>query len=220
MLVKYQEKLEIIKGSMSEIIDSIIGANALILETLEVCDDAKFDKAKELIKNVSHKTDEIDRNIVTTLALHTPEAKDLRELVAFLKITNELIRASSNTRGFLKGYREICTEVDMKDLKVHAISMQKSTIESLKYMAMMLASDCVDEVQECFTKALVAENKTDDLYKILEADVLKHATDESEFAHHHNMLRALRKSEKVADRALSIASLLLYARNGGVLHQV
>jgi phosphate transport system protein len=84
----------------------------------------------------------------------------------------------------------------------------------------MLTIDCVDEVQECFNKALIAENKTDDLYEMLETSILKKPSDEAIFSHYHDMLTVLRKSEKVADRSLSIAALLLYARNGGQLHQI
>jgi len=220
MLLKYQEKLENTKESVNEIISGLINANKIILEALQDCDREKFENAKLSIKNVSNKTEEIDRSIVTTLALHTPEAKDLREMVAFLKITNELIRAASNTRGFIKGFQDVCSEVNMNTINEYAVPMQKATIECLEYTLEMLNIDCVDEVQECFNKALIAENKTDDLYEMLEADVLKSSTTEAEFVKYHSMLSALRKSEKVADRAMSIAALLLYARNGGQLHQM
>lgn len=220
MLLKYQEKLETTKESVNEIIIGLISANKLILEALEDCDREKFENAKLSIKNVSNRTEEIDRSIVTTLALHTPEAKDLREMVAFLKITNELIRAASNTRGFIKGFQDVCSEVNMNTINEYAIPMQKATIECLEYTLEMLNTDCVDEVQEYFNKALIAENKTDDLYEMLEADVLKASTTEAEFVKYHSMLSALRKSEKVADRAMSMAALLLYARNGGQIHQI
>lgn len=220
MLLKYQEKLESIKGSVVEIIVGLVNSNKLILEALQDCDKEKFENAKLFIKNVSNKTESIDRSIVTILALHTPEARDLREMVAFLKITNELARASSNTRGFIRGFQDVCSEVDMQMINEYALPMQKSTVESLEYTAKMLTLDCVDEIQECFNKALIAENKTDDLYEMLEANVLKKSTNEVEFLKYHSMLSALRKSEKVADRALSIASLLLYARNGGQIHQI
>jgi phosphate transport system protein len=85
MLLKYQEKLENTKESVNEIISGLITANKIILEALQDCDREKFENAKLSIKNVSNRTEEIDRSIVTTLALHTPEAKDLREMVAFLK---------------------------------------------------------------------------------------------------------------------------------------
>jgi phosphate transport system protein len=220
MLSKYEEKLETIRGQVVEIMDGLINSNKTILEALKDCDKEKFENAKLFIKNVSNKTDEIDRGIVTTLALHTPEARDLREMVAFLKITNELIRAASSTRNFINGFQDVCTKVNVDTINEYAIPMQKSTIESLEYTAKMLLSDCVDEVQECFNKALIAENKTDDLYEMLEADVLKNSSSEGEFVSYHDILSALRKSEKVADRAMSIAALLLYARNGGQIHQI
>ncbi len=220
MLTKYEERLETIRGAVVEIMDGLIQANKMVLEALQDCDKEKFENAKLSIKNVSNKTEEIDRSIVTTLALHTPEAKDLREMVAFLKITNELIRAASNTRGFINGFQDVCNKVDIKGINEYAIPMQKSTIESLEYTAKMLTIDCVDEVQECFNKALIAENKTDDLYEMLENNILKKPSDEATFSNYHDMLSVLRKSEKVADRALSIAALLLYARNGGQIHQI
>lgn len=219
MLTKFEEKLEKTRSSVVEIIDCLISSNKLILEALKDCDKEKFDSAKLFIKNVSSKTEEIDKGIVTTLALHTPEARDLREMVAFLKITNELIRASANTRSFIKGFREVCSEVDMQMINTYALPMQKSTVESLECTAQMFNVDCGDEAQECYNRALIAENKTDDLYEMLEVDVLKQSTPQVEFIKYHSMLSALRKSEKVADRALSIASLLLYSKNGGQIHQ-
>lgn len=219
MITKFEEKLEKTRSSVVEIIDCLINSNRLIFDALKDCDKEKFDNAKLFIKNISSKTEEIDRGIVTTLALHSPEARDLREMVAFLKITNELIRASANTRSFIKGFKEVCNEVDMKMINEYAIPMQKSTVESLEYVAQMFSVDCGDEAQECYNRALIAENKTDDLYDMLAVNVLKQSSTQEEFVKYNNMLSALRKSEKVADRALSIASLLLYSKNGGLIHQ-
>ncbi|MFZ9659181.1 MAG: PhoU domain-containing protein [Arcobacteraceae bacterium] len=221
MLLKYQEKLENTRAAVVEIVNCLISANQLILDALKDCDKEKFENAKLFIKNISNKTESIDREIITTLALHTPEARDLREMVAFLKITNELIRASGNTRAFIKGFKEVCSQVDMSMINQYALPMQKSTVDSLVCISQMFNVDCGDEAQECYNRALIAENKTDDLYEMLETDVLKGSSaTEVEFVKYHSMLSALRKSEKVADRALSIASLLLYSKNGGQIHQL
>ena len=220
MLLKYQEKLETIREQVIEIMGGLLSANKIILEALKDCDKEKFENAKLFIKNVSNRTEEIDRGIITTLALHTPEARDLREMVAFLKITNELIRAASSTRNFITGFQDVCSKVDIETINEYALPMQRATIESLEFASLMLSVDCSDEAQEFFNKALIAENKTDELFEMLEADVLKKSNTEAEFASYHDILSALRKSEKVADRALSIAALLLYARNGGQIHQI
>lgn len=220
MLNKYEEKFLEIRDAIIEISEGLITSNEIILYGFKNCDVEKFNNAKSYIKNVSNKTSAIDNEIITLLALESPEAGDLRSMVAYFKITNELLRASANTRSFIKGFLEICDEVDMQAVKKYAILMQKSTIDALKYAVEMISIDCVDEIQEYFNKVLIAESKTDDLFDIIESSLLKQAREVEEFDFYHKMLSALRKSEKIADRAMSIASLLLYANIGGEIHQV
>jgi len=220
MLANYKEKLNEIKTSITKLGDGLIKANKLLLTALDKCDVDKFQDAKSEITNISNKTNNIDNEIITTLALHSPEAKDLRRMVSYLKITNELLRASTNTRGFIKGFQEVCESVDIKTINDYAIPMQRSTVEALESAIKMINIDCVDETQECFNKVLIAESKTDDLYEMIETTLLTQAKEANDFTRYHKMLSSLRKSEKIADRAMSIASLLLFANNGGEIHQV
>jgi phosphate transport system protein len=112
MLPQYKDKLEEIKNSVADIAKGLCKSNEIILDAMSECDETKFREAREFIRNVSDKTTAIDNNIVKTLALYSPEAKDLRLLVSYLKITNELVRASSNTRSFIKGFTITCVELD------------------------------------------------------------------------------------------------------------
>lgn len=220
MLANYEEKLEEIKREITVVGEGLLKSNQLIVEALKECNAEHFTEAKTYIKNVSNILKEIDSNIITTLALHSPEAKDLRRMVSYLKITNEFLRASSNTRNFIKGFTDECKEVDSKIVHDYAIPMQKSTVDAIKNTVSMISVDCVDETQEYFNKVVIAENKTDDLYEMIESELFKQKPKESDFNKFHKMLVVLRRSEKVADRAMSIASLLLYANNGGELHRV
>jgi len=223
MLAKnYEEKLNEIKKSITTLGEGLLEANKLILEALNKgCDSDTFNEAKSYIKNVSNKTNDIDNDIIKTLALYSPEAKDLRELVSYLKVTNELLRAATNTRSFIKGFVDVCCgELNVTTIKEYAIPMQKSTVESLKSTINMINIDCTDEIQECFNNVLIAENKTDDLYEMIETSLLKESKEIDDFEKYHQMLSVLRKSEKIADRAMSIASLFLYAKKGGEIHQV
>lgn len=215
MLKNYEEKLEEIKNSITNIGEGLVEANKLVLAALEGCDIQKFSEAKTHIKNISKKTNSIDNSIITALALYSPEARDLRNMVSYLKITNELLRASINTRGFIKGFTDVCCELNIYTINEYAIPMQKSTVDSLRFTIDMINIDCADEMQEYFNRVLIAENKTDDLYEMIENSLLKEAKNINDFSKYHKMLSSLRKSEKIADRAMSIASLLLYAKNGG-----
>jgi phosphate transport system protein len=220
MLNKFKKSLEDIQNKVKNVGQGLEKANKLIIEALTDCDVKKFDEAKQNIRNISNKTAEIDHDIITTLALYQPEAKDLRKMVAYLKITNELLRASSSTRSFIRGFQTVCAEVDIKTINQYAIPMQKSTVDALQCTIKMIDIDCADEIQECYDHVLICESKTDDLYDMIESSLLKDSKGEKDFTKYHQMLSSLRKSEKIADRAMSIASLLLYANNGGELHQI
>jgi len=218
MLPKYKEKLDEIKNAVLDIARGLSKSNELILEAMEGCDEEIFSNARDFIRNVGEKATSIDNDIVKTLALYSPEAKDLRLLVAYLKVTNELVRASSNTRSYIKGFTLTCKELDKDIVKEYAIPMQKATVEALKYMVDMIDNNDSDEVQELFSKVLISENKSDDLYDMIETSVLSNEENKIDFKTTNKMLSSLRKSEKIADRSLSIASLLLYASIGGEIN--
>ncbi len=215
----YEVELNNIKNKITTIGDGLVMANDLLLEALKTCDHEKFEEAKSNINNIGSKTSEIDNDIIKVLALYSPEAKDLRQVVSYLKITNELLRASTNTRSFIKGFTDVCSDVDINIITEYAIPMQRSTAKAVRYSINMLNIECKDELQDTYNDVLIEESKTDDLYEMVEKSLFAQAKESDDFEKFHNMLKALRKSEKIADRAISIANLLLYIKIGGSLHQ-
>jgi len=218
MSIKFQENLNIIKTKVSDIGNGLVRSNELLLEAIQTCDEEKFYEAKSHIKNISSKTDEIDNNIIKVLALYTPEASDLRKVVAYMKISNELSRACSNTRSFIRGFTDVCKDVDIATANEYAVPMQASTINAIKVSVSMLNIDDEDEIREVYNDVLIEESKTDDLYEMVERNLLVQADVANSFEKYHKMLRALRKSGKIASRAISIANLLVYAKVGGNFH--
>ena len=215
MLSNFQTELEKIKDKVTGIGNGVLEANTLLLSALQDCENEKFNTAKNHIKNIGAKTDEIDNDLIKVLALYSPEARDLRKVIAYLKITNELSRASSNTRSFIKGFTDVCTDVDVNMIKEYAVPMQTSTVKAIKLSVDMIHCEDKDEVQELYNDVLIEENKTDDLYEIVERNLTEKAGEVETFEKFHRMLKALRKSAKIATRAISIANLLVYAKVGG-----
>jgi len=218
MSIKFEENLNIIKTRVRDIGDGLVKSNELLLDAIQTCDEEKFNEAKSHIKNITSKTDEIDNNIIKVLALYTPEASDLRKVVAYMKITNELSRACSNTRSFIRGFTDVCTDVDVATINEYAVPMQTSTVNAIKVSISMLDLDDEDEIREVYNDVLIEESKTDDLYEMVERNLLVQADVANSFEKYHKMLRALRKSGKIASRAISIANLLVYAKVGGNFH--
>lgn len=217
MLKDYSDKLIEINDKMLAITQDILEANKSILVGLQECNKELLDNAKNNLKNMSSRTTDIDNSIVKILALYSPEAKDLRFAVSFFKISNELLRASSNTRTFITGLSNYCTELDETTVKDFAVPMQKSTIECLTSIVNMIKSSSNDEIQELFNQIVISENKTDEYYELLQDSIYKKAPNIDDFGKFTKILRALRKSEKIADRALDVGTLIHFARIGGKL---
>ena len=218
MLSKFEENLKEIKVKITDIGDGLVKANELLLEAIQSCDNEKFNEARSYIKNISAKSDDIDNNIIKVLALYTPEARDLRQVIAYLKITNELARACSNTRSFIRGFTDVCTELEVETINEYAVPMQASTVKAVGLSISMINVEDEDEIREIYNDVLIEENKTDDLYEMVERNLSLQADDSNNFEKFHKMLRALRKSSKISSRAISIANLLLYAKVGGNFH--
>jgi phosphate transport system protein len=220
MLKTYDDDLKKIKNSTKEVATKVLKANQALNAATKECERKKFDEAKSYLKNISSSLADIDNEIIKILALHTPEAKDLREVIAYLKITNEVLRASSNTRTLIRVFVQYCSSIDKQLIQEYVLPLQSSTIKALEYMLGMIGLDDVDELKDIFHEILVEEDKTDELYSLLEKKILTDLKDSSDFEETHMTLKAFRRCEKIADRAISIANLVLYIYEGGPLQKV
>ncbi|MDQ7042833.1 MAG: hypothetical protein Q9M34_04810 [Sulfurimonas sp.] len=214
----FQTNLDDIKEKILQIGTGLLEANILIQSAISDCNESKFQEARGHIKNINSKADDIDNKIIKVLALYAPEARDLRQVIAYLKITNELSRACSNTRSFIRGFTDVCTDVEVSTINEYAVPMQISTVKAIELTLTMLECEDEDEIQEIYNDVLIEESKTDDLYEMVERDLSLQADGSQSFEKFHKMLRALRKSEKIASRTISIANLLVYAKVGGNFH--
>ena len=221
MLKPYEEKLKLIKSEVEK-----LGLD--IVEALEVCLKALNERKIENLKNVEVsekkflvKSNEIDNLIITTLALYTPEARDLRRMVAFLKITNEMVRTAANTKDFAKMFRRSYSEdLNTNTILEYTIPLLKSALLSTKTAISIIDEQEHSKVEEKYQRVIVEESKTDDLYLMIEKNILKLITQKLDLSKEYfDILSSLRRLEKIADRSVSIASLLQFAKLGGDIVQ-
>ena len=221
MLKTYETKLINIKSEIQK-----IGVD--VVEALEICLTALENKKIEDLKNVDLtekkllvKSSEIDNLIVTTLALYSPEAKDLRQLVSFLKITNELVRTGSNVKAFAKMFKKsFSDDLNTTMILEYSIPLLKSALLSLQTTISIIDETDAKHVEEKYHRVVVEESKTDDLYLMIEKNILKLIAKNLDLSKEYfDILSALRRLEKIADRAVSIANLLQFAQVGGDIVQ-
>jgi len=198
----------------------VLSTNQKILTALKECNPCMLDDISKLKKQERYeKIDEIDDNIIKFFALYTPEAKDLRELVAFLKVTNEFDRIANSCNSFIRDFPQALSgEIDKNFILEYAIPLQKTSVAALTSALTLIELDDKDRVQEEFKNVVNEESKNDELYHIIEKSLLKKIINNLALSQgYQDIMQALRRLEKIADRALSIASLMHYAKVGGVI---
>ena len=221
MLKPYETKLTNIKEEISKIGVDVIDSLELCLNSLTEKNIGDLKNVEITEKKLQIKSNEIDNMIVTTLALYSPEAKDLRQLVSYLKITNELVRTGSNAKDFAKKFRKSYSDdLNTSIILEYTIPLLKSALLSLQTSISIIDETNAKHIEEKYHRVIVEESKTDDLYLMVEKNILKLITKNLDLSKEYfDILSALRRLEKIADRAVSIANLLQFAQVGGDMVQ-
>ncbi len=217
MLPKYENKISEIRKTMSGTINDINKANKLALEAFQDRDDSKFNTVKEQLLNLQSNANTLDNEIIKTFALFGPEANELRMLVSYLKMNNELVRIGEGVKKYARRMQVHCKgESNLEPLSATITLLHKSTINSITYI-----SKCFNEIESCdiedmYRKVMVEESQNDDLFSILEKDILKQITKGEELSMEYvKVLGTLRKLERCCDRTVNVAKLMVYAQHGG-----
>jgi len=221
MLNKNEQRLKEVRVKTSEILEDLTISQKLALQALEACNNKSFEQVKVPLKMINNKVEDIDNLILKIFALYNPEASDLREMVAFLKITSSLQRIATNEKNYMKSM-EICnpdSDSDIKRLIKESLSINRCTIKALEYTIEMIhETEDTDKIKELSAKIAVEYSKTDDIYTMIEKDVLQLMHQKYELNEEYiNLLKYIRKNMKIIDRLEDIASRLIFARIGGKL---
>lgn len=221
ILKPFLENIEKIKDEIYLMGDDIVRANKISLSALKEKDMSMLSDFNLSIKSLSIKSNEIDNMIVKTLALYSPEAKDLREMVSYLKVTNELVRAGSNSKTFAKSFKKSFTKDLNKDaILEYAVPLLKASNSALETALSLLKETNPDELDIGYKKVIVEESKTDDLYAMVEKNILKLMSKNLDLSKEYfDILSSLRRLERTADRAATISHLLIFAEIGGEIRQ-
>ncbi len=85
MIQRYRRARDEVRVEIIDVVKSLREANRRALEALERSDAEALENSREPIKNFSDRTEKIDNDIVRIFVKFSPEARDLREMVSYLK---------------------------------------------------------------------------------------------------------------------------------------
>lgn len=222
MLPENREKIKEVREKTVEILENLLISQKLVLQALEECDEKSYAQTKAPLKGIAQKVDEIDQLVIVILARYTPEARDLREMVAFLKITDSLLRIATNEKNYIKNM-EICnpeTAAEVKEVIDTSLSINKCTIKAIKYTIEMIGeTQDRERLKELANKIMVEASKTDDIYSMIEKDLLQKMNKDHMLREEYiNLMKYIRKNLKIIGRLEDIAERVIFARIGEAAH--
>jgi len=220
MLPKYEQKIKDIQNMIAELMGQVVEANQVTLEAYKNHDNAQYDSVRNILKSIESEANAIDNEIVKTFALFGPEAQELRMLVAYLKLTNELLRIAAGSKKYAKRMREHCEgECNLAPFDDIVIKLHTTSLNAMIYIEECFKKPGECNVEDLYRKVMVEESKNDDLFSILEKEIMTQIMGEQELSVEYvRILGTLRKLERSCDRAVNIANLLLYAAKGGEIN--
>jgi phosphate transport system protein len=217
MLPKYQNKISEIRQMIIAIIEQIAQSSQLTLNAFESCDEEQFNKAKTQLDTLQQQANALDNEIIKTFALFGPEAHELRLMVAYLKMNGEVVRIGEGVVKYTRRMFEHCkSELDLTPLRPSIIMLHKSTINSLGHILKCFHEISVCDTNEMYRKVMVEESKNDDIFAVLEKDIMQQITRGDDISLEYvKILGTIRKLERSCDRSVNIAKLLVFAEKGG-----
>jgi len=220
MLPKYEQKIKDIQNMIAELMGQVVEANKVTLDAYQTHDNKKYDSVRIILKFIESEANAIDNEIVKTFALFGPEAQELRMLVAYLKLTNELLRIAEGSKKYAKRMREHMEgECDLKPFDDIIIKLHTTSLNAMIYIENCFVNPGECNVEDLYRKIMVEESKNDDLFSILEKEIMTQIMGEQELSVEYvRILGTLRKLERACDRAVNIGNLLLYAAKGGEIN--
>jgi phosphate transport system protein len=219
MLTNYKEILEKSQRRVLELATDVLKAYNLAVEAFVEEKLEKANEARALLKDSHNRNSKIDNEIIKTLALFSPEARDLRVVIAYLKIASELTRISDYVRSFAKKVKmQISGEVELSTLRDDMNSFLESTRKSLQAAVESIEAESEDKLENLYRKVNVEESKCDDIISILEKNILQQICVNPEDAEDMvAFIKSIRKLERISDRSVNIVKLTYFAHKGGKL---
>jgi len=214
MLPNFEHKLAEIRNDVNSMIDIISESFKLTFEAIERGDKPSVTSAARLT-HLSYIANSIDNNVVVALALHAPEATELRELIALLKTTNSLMRVASSLKNYQKRMIMVIESgLDITFIKSSINELHKIILSSLNLLLSLLKNFNLDTYRDI----LVEEEKSDEITSIIQKEILSIVCKDSNLTLEYlKFLNSVKKLERAVDNIQNIAQLILYAKHGGKL---
>lgn len=216
MPVHLLRDLERVKKMILELGAKVEEDISLVVSALSQCDHRVAEQVIHNDSDIDRREVLIEEECLKILALHQPVARDLRFLVAVLKINNDLERMSDHAANIAERVIFLCANGTVPvpeaigDMTGKVNSMVRRSLDSL-----------VESDSRLAREVILSDDEVDDLRnKIFSMIMNEIKSDVDRLEQRVQLLAAVRDLERIADLATNIAQDVIYLVEGVVVrHQ-
>jgi phosphate transport system protein len=211
-----------LRRAIDQLMEQLISLSALVEESVkravQSLEEGNSQLAQQVITDdriIDHKEIDIEEECLKIFALHQPVARDLRFLVAVLKINNDLERIGDLAQNICKHAIRIINKPLVEktfnnrigEIYYKVLPMLKNSLDSIVNLdaatanKILAADDEVDRLHRAFAQEMVEEIK-------------KNPEGSETFIHYLHIARHL---ERIADHTTNIAEDVIYLIKGEIV---
>ncbi|HVS62253.1 MAG TPA: phosphate signaling complex protein PhoU [Thermoanaerobaculia bacterium] len=212
-----------LQRDLERLTQKLLAVGAMVEEafrnSMEALTERRGDLAEEVIRGdelIDDREVDVEEDCLKVLALHAPVAADLRRVVAFLKLNNDLERVGDLAKNIAERAAFLATrdEIDIP-----------AQIPEMAEKAQGMLRDCLDAVVNADTelaqKVVADDEIVDDMhggfYRLIEERI---AGEPERARENLQLLSVSRYLERIADQATNVAEDVVFMVEGEVIrHQ-
>lgn len=212
--------MTIVKKELGNLKNEFLKMSELAIEMVKDAVKALIERDKKLAEDIFNrdrlvdlKELEIEEQCVRILALYSPEAKDLRLVVAILKSIADVERMGDLAKDiaeialYISKHKPVKPYVDLPRMMQVTESMVKDSVLSL-----------IKGDEKLAESVLKRDDIIDDFYKSIHNEILELSKkDPSKIDLALQIVLAARALERIADHACNIAEYAIYYRTGKIV---
>lgn len=206
----FDDDLNRLRGLVSD-----MGSRAIlsIQQAMDALSRRDIEAAKTIIegdKRVDELENEIEKLVVTTIALRAPMADDLRRMIAALKIASVLERVGDYGKGIAKRVALLADNRAIESLPL-LLSMSGLVCELLRDVLAAYAGDDADLAADVHRR----DKNVDDFYNsIFRASITYMMENPRTIGESAHLLFIAKNLERAGDHATNIAEMIYYVVTG------
>lgn len=202
------KKIVKLQNDIKSILGVLIKNNYLVIDIIENCSKKSVSEAKQILSadNISNSLNKLDSEIVDILSLKDTSSYEIKLASIYLKVSSDLSKVSSNLRTVIRKLELCCKDLDDKNIRKYALKIYQKIIKALNILNEMINLNDEDEISDHYDQIVILESKIDNVYENINEYIIKSCGKDC----HEDVMKVFRKTEKIAARTVSIASLLKF----------